>query len=91
MKTTQQIAKATGCTYDAVYRAVLNNKLTPVSYEDKFRMYGQSQIDFIFKILYFGRKMNFITYESKLNDPNFDCPELYSRENFISAGNIIKK
>lgn len=91
MKTIQEIATAAGCDYQSVYRVILNNKLTPISYEDKFRMYGQSQIDFIFKILYFERKMTFITFESKLNDPNFDTPELYSRENFISAGHIIRK
>jgi hypothetical protein len=91
MKSITQIAQAAGCTYDAVHRVILNNKLTPVSYEDKFRMYHQTQIDFIFKILYFERKMTFITLESKMNDPNFDTPELYSREEFISKGYIVSK
>lgn len=67
MKTISQIAKESGCTYDSVYRVILNNNLVPVSYTEKNRFYAKIQIDFIFKILYFEMKCNLITLESSMN------------------------
>jgi hypothetical protein len=80
MKSISQIAQAAGCTYHQVEDIIKKEKLISSAHYGQLRKYNQEAIDKIFTILYFERKMNFITLESKMNDPNFDCPEVYSRE-----------
>lgn len=72
MKTISDMAKAAGVNYRQVYDVVLSNKITPVGYDGTKKLYCKLQEDFIYKILYFCRFTNFITFESKINNPNFE-------------------
>jgi hypothetical protein len=90
LKSISQIAKAAGCTYHEVEGIIKKENIISSSHYGQMKKYNQPEIDKIFTILYFERKMNFITLESKMNEPNFDTPEVYSRELAIER-KIIEK
>jgi hypothetical protein len=90
MKSISQIAKAAGCTYHEVEGIIKKEKLISSSHYGQMKKYKQTEIDKIFTILYFERKMNFITLESKMNDPNFDTPEVYSKDLAYERNMVIK-
>ena len=67
MKTISEMAVECGCTYHSVYAVILDLRLTPIDYSGKERYYHRSQIDLIYKTLYFKRKCDILTIESKMN------------------------
>lgn len=91
MKSISQIATICLLDWEIVYRAIQRLNITPVRTAGRRNYYDKHQQELIFDNLHHCGKLQYLTFESKLNDPNFDCPEVYSRENFIRAGHIIKK
>jgi len=89
LRTVSEIASITGTTYEIVIRIIEREGIKPIKI-NPYRL-NENQQDIIFMFLYFEKRCNYLIYPSKLNDPNFDCPEVYSREDFISAGHIIRK
>jgi hypothetical protein len=84
-----EIAKATNFHPDRISRIIQREKLKPIK-TNPLR-FNENQQNIIFTFLYYENRLMYLTFESKLNDSNFDTSELYSRENFISCGYIIKK
>ena len=74
MRTLTEMQKETGCRYRDIYRVIIANKLTPVHYENRQRYYADITVNFIYKILYFERKLNIVTIESKMNKPEKQEP-----------------
>ena len=66
------MAKECGCTYDDVTSVLKSLNLTPDSYIKTKRYYGQLKEDLIYKTLYFIGKCQMVTFESKINNKNFD-------------------
>jgi hypothetical protein len=89
LRTISQIAEAVNLHPDRIRDLIRKEEIIP-TYNKPFR-FDEYQQDYIFRIVYMEQRTNYITLPSKLNDSNFDTSELYSRENFISCGYIIKK
>jgi len=87
MKSISEIAKQAGCLYENVYRVIINNRFTPAGYNGTIKLYAPIQVDFIFKILYFERKIDYVILESSMNK----TVEYYTRESAINLGHITPK
>lgn len=88
-RTISEMAKICDISYDDVASIIAKENIIPYK-SNPYRLNNDQQM-IVFMVLHYESRCNYITLPSKLNDPNFDAPEVYSRENFISAGLIIKK
>ncbi len=89
LRTISEIAEATNLHPDRIRDLIRKEEIVP-SYIKPFR-YDEYQQDYIFRIIYMEQRTQYLILPSKLNDPNFDKPELYSRKDFIEKGYIIEK
>jgi hypothetical protein len=89
LRTISQIATICNVHPDRVRDVMRKEQIIPAA--DKPFRFDIYQQEYIFTILWMENRMEWVTIPSKLNDPNFDTTELYSRENFISCGYIIRK
>ena len=88
-RTISELAKICNIGYDDIAAIIAKENIIP--YKSNPYKLNTDQQTIIFMVLHYESRCEYITIPSKLNDPNFDTPESYSRENFISAGHIIRK
>jgi len=86
MKNIKEIAIICCLDWELVYRAVQKLNIIPVIQIGKRKFYDQYQQELIFDNLFYCGKLQYLIYESKLNNPT---PE-YSRKDFIEKGLIIE-
>ena len=90
MLTISQFAKVCGVEIHIIRSIMKRDSIIPRNHG--IQSLDKNQQDIIAKILYFEGKIQYLTFESKMNLLGFNDSPIYSRLDFIKNGNItIKK
>lgn len=83
--TVTQMAQAADTTTDIIRQIMIKENINPVLRKPiRLNEYEQN---IVFKIIYYEYRQQFITLPSKMNDPDFDSPEVYDRNNCCISNN----
>jgi hypothetical protein len=89
LRTINEIAAITGTNKQTILNIIAKENIVPIT--SKPHRLNDDQQTIIFMVLHYESRCEFITLPSKMNNPDFDIPPIYSRLDFIKNGNIIAK
>ena len=81
-----EIAKVCNTDYYAIKRIIQRENIKPIKLNPI--RFNENQQIIIFTFLYYENRMEYLTFESKINDPNFEPTKIYSRLEMIKNGNL---
>lgn len=79
LRTILEIAKVCNTDYNAISRIIQREDIKPIKLNPL--RFNENQQCIIFTFLYYEKKMEFLTFESKINIP--EIPKVYNHEEFI--------
>jgi len=84
-----EIAKLCSTDYYVIQRIIAREKIKPIKINPL--RFNENQQNIIFAFLYYETRMQYLTFESKMNNADFDAPFYSDRLDFIKNGNLTPK
>jgi hypothetical protein len=85
LRTIKEVAEICGVEYDKIASIIANENIR-ISWKKPYRL-DEEQQTVIFMVLYYENRLQYLIFESKMNNPDF---ETYSRKEMIQKGLIIE-